>query len=191
VAKLLDVDGDLATTDDQFVGSGWTFDVAVTNGSPASAQAVTDTAGFAEFPIVPGANGALVDVSEVLQVDFVFVDAACAPVEVQAESLPTGFRAQALADDIVGARGTVGDGRVDGVGIADGETVFCLFVNAGGEVAGETGTPRVTPPPTDTLPLTGTPGGDSWRIALLAIASLLATILLLTPATPVKVRRRR
>ncbi|MFH1474839.1 MAG: DUF5979 domain-containing protein [Chloroflexota bacterium] len=59
------------------------------------------------------------------------------------------------------------------------------------EVLGATGRPNITPPPTDTLPTSGTPGGDSWRIALLAIAGLLAMVLLLTPATPARARRRR
>jgi hypothetical protein len=60
-----------------------------------------------------------------------------------------------------------------------------------GDVAGATSKPNVTPPPTATLPVTGTPTGDTWRIALLAIAALLASILLLTPASPVRSRRRR
>ena len=59
-----------------------------------------------------------------------------------------------------------------------------------GAVEAATGRPTVTPPPTDTLPASGTPGGDTWRLALLAIAGLLATLLLLTPATPAKARRR-
>jgi hypothetical protein len=60
-----------------------------------------------------------------------------------------------------------------------------------GGAQGATGTPKVTPPPTDTLPVSGTPGGDTWRVALLAIAVLLGTLLLLAPATPAKARRRR
>jgi len=62
---------------------------------------------------------------------------------------------------------------------------------ASGAVLSATATPRITPPPTSTLPITGTPGGDTWRIALLAIAGLVATLLLLAPATPAKARRRR
>jgi hypothetical protein len=59
-----------------------------------------------------------------------------------------------------------------------------------GGVLGATATPKPTPPPTDTQPANGTPS-DSWRLALLAIAGLLATLLLLAPATPAKARRRR
>jgi mucin-2 len=50
-----------------------------------------------------------------------------------------------------------------------------------GVVDAATGRPRVTPPPTDTLPTSGTPNGDSWRLVLMGLAALLATVLLLTP----------
>jgi len=60
-----------------------------------------------------------------------------------------------------------------------------------GGVGGATAMPQITPPPTSTLPTSGTPSGDTWRIALLAIAGLLATLLLLAPATPATARRRR
>ena len=52
-----------------------------------------------------------------------------------------------------------------------------------GEVAGITSAPHVTPPPTSTGGLPGTPSDGTWRIVLLAIAGLLATMLLLTPTT--------
>ena len=52
-----------------------------------------------------------------------------------------------------------------------------------GSVGGETGTPNITLPPTDTITGgTTTPTGDGWRLVLLAMAGLLATALLLTPA---------
>jgi hypothetical protein len=59
-----------------------------------------------------------------------------------------------------------------------------------GEVGGVTAKPVVTPPPTDALGTTGQASDDGWRIALLAIAGLLATILLLTPVAPARNRRR-
>jgi hypothetical protein len=59
-----------------------------------------------------------------------------------------------------------------------------------GGVAGSTGTPNVTLPPTDTLgSATSAPAGDGWRVILLAMAGLLAGALLLTPASAV-VRRK-
>ena len=61
-----------------------------------------------------------------------------------------------------------------------------------GAVGGATGKPHVTPPPTDALGgTTGQPVGDTWRLILLALAGLLASILLLTPASPARARRRR
>lgn len=59
--------------------------------------------------------------------------------------------------------------------------------NTGG-VAGVTSAPTTTPPPTSTGGPTGTPNDGTWRIALIAMAGLLATILVMTPATA---RRRR
>ena len=70
-------------------------------------------------------------------------------------------------------------------------TASTTSTTTGGGVLAATATPRATPPPTDTLPTNGTPSGDTWRLALLAIAGLLATLLLLAPATPAKARRRR
>ena len=49
-------------------------------------------------------------------------------------------------------------------------------------VLAETGTPSVTLPPSD-MSSNGPTGSDSWRIALVAIAALLASALVMTPAT--------
>ena len=60
-----------------------------------------------------------------------------------------------------------------------------------GSVEAATGTPKedVTPPSTDTLtPAGSTPSNDGWQLVLIALAALLATALVLTPATR-KVRR--
>ena len=53
-----------------------------------------------------------------------------------------------------------------------------------GGVGGATGTPSITLPPTDALAGTGTttPTGDGWRLILLAMAALLGSALVLTPA---------
>ena len=51
-----------------------------------------------------------------------------------------------------------------------------------GSVLSETGTPRITPPPTDALASNGTAPGDGWRLLLLVGASLMASIIVLTPA---------
>lgn len=51
----------------------------------------------------------------------------------------------------------------------------------GGGVQGETATPKVTLPPTDTLSGPTSGGSDSWRLALVALAGVLAAALLLVP----------
>jgi len=60
-----------------------------------------------------------------------------------------------------------------------------------GSVEAATGTPKedVTPPSTDALtPANNTPSNDGWQLVLIALAALLATALILTPASR-KVRR--
>jgi hypothetical protein len=54
-----------------------------------------------------------------------------------------------------------------------------------GGVGGETATPGRTLPPTDVLSSGDRPGGEGWRMVLVALAGLLATILLVTPAKAV------
>jgi hypothetical protein len=54
----------------------------------------------------------------------------------------------------------------------------------------ETGTPSVTLPPTDTLTGTAAPSADSWRMVLIAMAALLASVLVMTPARVTNRRRR-
>jgi hypothetical protein len=59
-------------------------------------------------------------------------------------------------------------------------------------VGGATGKPHVTPPPTATLgSSTGQPAGDTWRIALLGLAALLASLLIFSPRTTSRELRRR
>jgi hypothetical protein len=59
-----------------------------------------------------------------------------------------------------------------------------------GEVAGETGAPAVTLPPTDSLSSGNQgPAGDSWRLIVLALAGILAATLLLTPTETSRKRR--
>jgi hypothetical protein len=59
-----------------------------------------------------------------------------------------------------------------------------------GAVEGITGTPGVTPPPTDTLAATTAPAGgsDGWRVTLAMIAAVLVATLVFT--TPKRARRR-
>lgn len=59
-----------------------------------------------------------------------------------------------------------------------------------GSVAGETGTPRVTLPPTSAIDGGSTPNTDSWRFVLVGFAAIMAGMLVLTPGDR-KVRNRR
>jgi hypothetical protein len=56
-----------------------------------------------------------------------------------------------------------------------------------GSVEAETGTPNITPPPTDTTTPNGGASGTGWQVILLVSAGLIASLLVLTPA---KSRRR-
>jgi hypothetical protein len=56
-------------------------------------------------------------------------------------------------------------------------------------VQAETGTPSVTLPPTDAFTGTAAPSGDSWRMFLIAMAALLASVLVMTPAKATSRRR--
>ena len=60
-----------------------------------------------------------------------------------------------------------------------------------GHIEGATGKPHVTPPPTNTLGIpAGEPAGYTWRIALLGLAALLASLLVFSPKTSPERRRR-
>jgi len=56
-------------------------------------------------------------------------------------------------------------------------------------VLAETGTPSVTLPPTDSISGTSAPSDGTWRLALIALAALLASVLVMTPALATSRRR--
>ncbi len=160
-------------------GAGWTFDVS-------GDQVVTGADGKVTLDLATVEGSVSVDITE---------DGA--PVGTSADWTMTGGSCAVTADTLpppaVGAsRGTpdLETGAITDIVVNAGETVTCTFVNESGGTEAATATPRVTPPPTATLPVTGTPGDGSWRIVLLALAGLLAMTLLFTPATPVRSRRR-
>jgi hypothetical protein len=181
VAKWLDIDPDPENAVLVPV-AGWSFVLA----GDAATTLATGADGTFSYDFVNVDGSVSVDVTEQLQADFEFVDASC---EVTAGGLVPALAPAAVGDP----RGTLDAAAmaVRAVVINPTETVTCTFVNESGEVLAETATPRVTPPPTATLPTSGTPGGDSWRIVLLALAGIVASLLLLTPAAPTAIRRRR
>ncbi len=185
VEKKLDLDSSPDTTLLAPGGAGWSFHVS---GDPGM-SGTTGADSTYTFDLTGLERSDLLNVTETLRKDFDIQDASCEVVvptpavdaaQVAGESRGTFDKASATMREVL---------------VYAGETVKCTFVNVSGAVEEASATPhvtpRITPPPTDTLPVTGTPGGDSWRIALLALAALLASILLLTPTTPAAVRRRR
>ena len=51
-----------------------------------------------------------------------------------------------------------------------------------GSVDAETGTPEITPPPTDIAGNSNTPSGGAWQLILIGLAALMATALIVTPS---------
>ncbi|MBP1705090.1 MAG: hypothetical protein H6Q36_829 [Chloroflexi bacterium] len=173
VHKTLDLPGNL----DDIDGEGWDFDTAnIAGGALTESVNPTDENGWAGFLFTLSGEGPIVvDLGETVQQDYKFVSAVC----FDEEEAEVGTEVKK-------------DAAVTGIEIPGGQTVICEFVNKSGEEEEATATPKhVTPPPTDTLGLASGTGSDSWRIVLLGIAALLATILLLTPAERAFARRRR
>jgi hypothetical protein len=75
VRKLIDADGNLATTDDQTPAEGWLFTPEIVSGSATPASAETDAEGSIVFGVGP--DGTLVDLVEVVSKGYVLLDASC------------------------------------------------------------------------------------------------------------------
>ncbi len=184
VQKLLDLDGKLSTKKDQVPAAGWTFTLS---GDPGMTGKTAGSQGLYTFDLTGLDGSDVFDLSETVKKDFKVLTASCEVTDAVLQ--PSSTRVAQVGD----SRGTFvkASAEMQEVEVNAGETITCTFINTSGQVERATATPRVTPPPTDAAPTSGTPGGDSWRIVLLAIAALLAMTLLLTPATPTAVRRRR
>jgi len=108
VTKLIDADGDLATTDDQDPGEGWTFTADVVDGDAIPATAVTGASGSVVFTITP--DGATADVFESGVPGYILLDASCVGA--------TDNGASNLLDGVTG------------IIVAESDTVVCTFINA-------------------------------------------------------------
>jgi hypothetical protein len=53
-------------------------------------------------------------------------------------------------------------------------------------VQGETATPEITLPPTDAFGGPAAPTNESWRIMLVVMAGILASVLILTPSPAIR-----
>ncbi len=183
VLKIVDEDGDLATDDDQFAAEGWEFELELEQGSILDSVPVTGTDGIAGWIVSFEGDGTSATVTEVLQDGFQLLDAFCEEIpldDIEANSLdgaaftPTANQPSDL------------DG--DGVNLdIENQTAYgCIFFNAPtpeDSVGGETGTPpTITLPPTDTFGAPAAPAGEAWRMMLVLMAGILASLLILTPA---------
>ena len=169
VKKLFDLDGKLATKDDQLPAAAWSFTTAIENGSISATSGTTGADGMVTFTVDVPSNGqtSLVDVTEVMQKDFKILAASC----VMGEE----------------SRGTSSGLTMGSVAVYQGETVTCTFINTTGDV--KQATPRVTPPPTDTESIPASDASGNVLLVLLAIVGLVAVLGVLTPA-PARASRR-
>jgi hypothetical protein len=174
VTKLLDQDGNAATTDDLIAGPGWTFNITATGGTATAASVTTDANGESQFDVTLTGQTTSVAMTEVGQEGFSILWADCA------EILTQGF-----GDSF----GTLVSPTLT-ISIASQKSYDCIFANTGGEVQAITGTPRprTTPPPTDSL-ASSSGSTDGSRLFLLAMAGLIGTILIVTPAPAARRRR--
>ena len=108
------------------------------------------------------------------------IDAFCVDLgALESESDPTSRIRAAEEGDLFEL-----DGDAVNFDVEPDSLVGCIFVNAlvpEDSAAGETATPKITLPPTDAFGGSATPTNDSWRIMLVLMAGLLASVLILTP----------
>ena len=118
VHKVIDADGNTATTGDQSNGVGWTFNTNVDApdfSTPASGD--TDGSGMINFDIdLGGDNAATVDIIEPGETGYTFVSASC-------------------TKQGNGAVGTPGSGAVDNIPVGPLDIITCTFYNTAVTVA--------------------------------------------------------
>ena len=189
VVKIVDQDGNPATDEDETFPGGWHYLVTVGGGTADPNEVVTDEETLAFTTITLDDGSATVSLKEVVQAGYDLLDAVCIQEpasEVDLHALRAD-RLKIMQDE--------------GIGVLEGDTLtfevpadtitLCGFLNQpekatpSGGVEGATGTPKLTPPSTDAFGAgaASSPASDTWRLMLIAMAGLLATILVLTPAT--------
>ena len=179
VWKLIDEDGDPGTDDRNFA-AGWEFNLH-TDATITDSEPVTGDGEPAWFQLkLSESTGATV--GEDLQDGYELLDAWCVNLgglDVEPEAM-SRFKA-ADTGELVGEL----DGDTVSFDVNPDTLYECIFVNTlvpEDSVGGQTETPASTLPPTDTFgggPMA--PANDSWRIMLVLMAGLLASILILTP----------
>ena len=180
VWKLIDEDGDPSTFEDQDFAAGWMFNLD-TEASIIDSEPVTGDGeeGFAWFVLELGGS-ADASITEDLQDGYELIDAFCVDLTQEPEAAQGNISRQAFGD-LVGEL----DGDSVSFTIDPNDTIGCVFVNhlvPEDSVGGETETPEVTLPPTDTFGGPSAPSNESWRIMLVVLAGILASVLILTPS---------
>ena len=164
VSKIIDADGNLDTVDDQTAGEGWEFDLDLLDGTINQGFPVTNSGGFAGWLIKVGPDGTSATLTEVLQEDFEILDASCIKI-AESGNEPIGeFDGDSVTFQVEGGEFGTHD---------------CQFFNA--RVAA-----LATLPPTHAATGSDSLGSDAWRLVLVVLAALIASILLLksNPAAP-------
>ena len=180
VIKTIDADGNLETTDDQTPGEGWEFELDLEDGNIEEAFPVTDADGIGGWLFTLPIDGTNATVTELIQDNFDLIDAFCVDAGglVEPEALRSRINAEG---DIVG--------ELDGDSVSfpvEAETAYlCFFTNSPepeDSIGGETATPTITLPPTDAFGGPVAPANESWRIMLVVMAGILASVMILTPS---------
>ena len=184
VVKTIDADGNLETTDDQTAGEGWEFQLDLTDGDIEEAFPVTDADGVGGWLFTLPIDGTDASVAEVTQDNFDLIDAFCVDAGglVEPEVLRSRINAEG---DIVGEL----DGDSVSFPVAANNAYICFFTNSPvpeDSVQGETATPEITLPPTDAFGGPAAPTNESWRIMLVVMAGILASVLILTPSPAIR-----
>ena len=178
--KLVDADGDPNTFADQELAAGWTVDLetdgVIFGWNPVTGVDENDAAFFS----VAFDDPTEATITEEAQPGYELIDALCVDITEgpHADGFPGNPRELAGGDLLGELEGdsvtfTMSHGEVD-------QVINCIFVNAPipeGGVGGET----ATLPPTDTFPGPFASPSASWRIVLVVMTGLLASLLVLIP----------
>ena len=178
--KLIDADGDPNTFTDQELAAGWTVNLE-TDGTVFGWNPVTGVDEFDQaFFSVEVDAPTEATITEEAQNGYELIDAACVDITQgpPAHGFPGNPREAAIGDLV---------GELEGGGVtflmSPGEVdqvIACIFVNAPipeGAVGGET----ATLPPTDTFSGPSASPSASWRIVLVVMTGLIASLLVLIP----------
>ena len=180
---MIDADGDPSTFEDQDFAAGWEFNLDIEASIVDSEPVTGDGEGGYAWFVLELSQSTDATMTEDLQDGYELIDAFCVDLGALDEepASVSRFNAAAAGEFV---------GELDGDSLTftiEPDTAYgCVFVNTltpEDSAAGVTATPAITLPPTDTFgsgPMA--PANDSWRILLVVMAGILASVLILTPS---------